>query len=151
MAKRRDNHDGSIRLRGKTWEGQVIVSGGKRVNVYGKSKTEVKSKIKEALAQAETDLQLTNPEITVKDWLEEWLNLYRSDIKRGTKDQCDTIITLHQRLETLYSKNLRRLIFKDKLLHHFQRPMQLRLYIMYLEYYIRHLISQSNCTTVHIT
>ena len=95
MAKRRDNHDGSIRLRGKTWEGQVIVSGGKRVNVYGKSKTEVKSKIKEALAQAETDLQLTNPEITVKDWLEEWLNLYRSDIKRGTKDQCDTIITLH--------------------------------------------------------
>ena len=95
MAKRRDNHDGSIRQRGKIWEGQVVVPGGKRVNVYGKSKVEVKAKIKDALAQAEIDLQLANPEMTVKDWLMEWLDLYRSDIKRGTRDQCDTIITLH--------------------------------------------------------
>ena len=96
MAKRRDNGDGNIRKRtNNTWEGRVFVAGCKRVYVYGKSKAEVKLKLKEALAQAEIDIKLTNPEITVKDWLTEWLDLYRNSIKRGSKAQCETIVELH--------------------------------------------------------
>ena len=96
MAKRRDNGDGSIRKRtNNTWEGRILVAGDKRVYVYGKNKAEVKQKIKEALAQAEIDIRLKNPEMTVKDWLSEWLDLYRSSIKRGSKAQCETIVSLH--------------------------------------------------------
>lgn len=96
MAKRRDNGDGNIRKRtNNTWEGRILVTGNKRVYVYGKSKAEVKLKLKEALAQAEIDIKLKNPEITVKDWLTEWLDLYRSSVKRGSKAQCETIVELH--------------------------------------------------------
>ena len=96
MAKRRDNGDGNIRKRtNNTWEGRILVTGNKRVYVYGKSKAEVKLKLKEALAQAEIDIKLKNPEITVKDWLTEWLDLYRSSVKRGSKAQCETIVELN--------------------------------------------------------
>ena len=92
---KRDNGDGSIRKRtNNTWEGQIFVASRKRY-VYGKSKAEVKQKIKEALAQAELDIRLKNPEMTMKDWLTEWLDLYRSSVKRGSKAQCETIVTLH--------------------------------------------------------
>ena len=95
MIKRRDNHDGSIKQRGNIWEGRVAVSGGARVCVYGKTKSEVKQKIKEALTKAKADSMLINPNMTVKNWLLDWIDLYRDDIKRGSKAQCDTIVNLH--------------------------------------------------------
>ncbi len=92
---KRDNGDGSIRKRtNNTWEGQIFVAN-KKQYVYGKSKPDVKQKIKYLIAQSEIDANLINPDITVKDWLTEWLDLYRSSVKRGSKAQCETIVTLH--------------------------------------------------------
>ena len=106
---KRDNGDGNIRKRAnKSWEGSILVPGGNRVYVYGKSKAEVKERIKEALKQANVNINLTNPEMTVKDWLTEWLDLYRSSVKRGSKAQCETIVALHliPRIGNIVLKNL---------------------------------------------
>ena len=82
MAKRRANGEGNIRKRKDgRWEGRYTAGydeDGKRVvkNVLGKTQAEVKNKLREAAAKAETVDVVSAGQYTLAQWLRRWLDEY---------------------------------------------------------------------------
>ena len=82
MAKRRANGEGNIRKRKDgRWEGRYTAGydeSGKRIirNVLGKTQADVKAKLKEVMAQAETLNVVKSEKYTLTQWLRCWLDNY---------------------------------------------------------------------------
>ena len=82
-AKRRNKGEGTIRKKGNSYEGRVTVEINgvkKQVSVSDKDKRVVIQKMAEARNDAANNSYITNSNITVKEWMKKWINIY----KRGT-------------------------------------------------------------------
>lgn len=83
--KRRDHGDGSIYQRSdKRWVASLSLPSGKRTSLYGKSKQEVKEKLKKALAQLEHGTFVTAPHESVETHMRHWLQVKKIQLKTGT-------------------------------------------------------------------
>ena len=82
-AKRRNKGEVTIRKKGNSYEGRVTVEINgvkKQVSVSDKDKRVVIQKMAEARNDAANNSYITNSNITVKEWMKKWINIY----KRGT-------------------------------------------------------------------
>lgn len=86
MAKRA-NGEGSIYQRksdGK-WVGSISLEDGKRKVFYGKTKTEVREKLNEAIYAQQKGMLSTGPNISIQEFLENWLdNIHKPTIRLST-------------------------------------------------------------------
>lgn len=89
-AKRRNNNEGSIRKRSNgLWEAQYIAGykpDGKpiRRSIYGKSKKEVKTRLRNTILQLERDEYVPPNRMTVGEWLDEWWLVYCLPSKKNS-------------------------------------------------------------------
>lgn len=102
MSARRGNNEGSIRKRNDgRWEAIYIAgykSDGqpKRRSIYGKSKKEVTTRLREILRQIDTGEYIEPNNIKVSDWLSEWWRVYCLPSKRqSTCTGYEATINLH--------------------------------------------------------
>ncbi|HEY8597481.1 MAG TPA: tyrosine-type recombinase/integrase [Thermomicrobiales bacterium] len=72
MLKRGANHGGTVYKRGTGYEGQVTIAGQRRT-FSGKTKTEVREKIRSAVSQAERGVLPPKEKLTVAVFLARWL------------------------------------------------------------------------------
>lgn len=94
MAKRA-NGEGNIKHRKDgTWEAHLIVNG-KRRSVYGKTQAEVVQKLKDLKSARDDGIDLDAAKMTVAQWLDIWMQEYRSGIKASTKATYAQDIRLH--------------------------------------------------------
>jgi len=83
MTKRRGHNEGSIRQRADgTWEARISLVGGVRKSLYGKTRTEVQAKLRSAQRDIDAGMSIDSGKITVRDYLEKWLN---SSVKPSVK------------------------------------------------------------------
>ena len=83
MGSRRDNGDGSIYKRADgRWEAKICING-KRRSFYGDSKAEVRKKLAQVQAEITTNDYLEETNMTVGQWLDEWLRDF-VDVKAST-------------------------------------------------------------------
>src|SRR6185437_13059970 len=86
MAKRA-NGEGSIYQRksdGK-WVGSISLADGGRKVFYGKTKTEVREKLNEALYEQQRGILPVGPNVTMQEYLENWLeNIHKPTIRLST-------------------------------------------------------------------
>jgi integrase len=83
MGRRRGNHEGSLRRRGGTWEGAIMLSG-RRYYVYAPTKAECRQKLL-ALLERHRRGQLTPPQkLTLQDFAERWLEGCRGRLRPKT-------------------------------------------------------------------
>lgn len=102
MAKR-GNGEGCIRQRkDKTWE--AIYTYGRNENgkpmrksVYGKTRTEVKTKLNLILAEIEKGEYVKPSELTCNEWFDRWLGKYLINAKESTKAQYELYLRLYVR------------------------------------------------------
>lgn len=131
MPKKQGNGGGSVFYDSKLklWRGQVTLGttfDGKliRKSVSGKNKTEIREKIKEILENS-SDISLKNNDITVKQWLEIWLENYSKpklsiNSYRGYKNVVDNYLTPHlghyrlKELTTIDIQKAYNIIFGDR-------------------------------------
>ncbi len=74
MAKRRGNHEGGLYQRKDgLWCAQVSL-GGRRLTKYGKSRMECRNWIKQTLAKIESGLTFEGTQITLAQYIENWLH-----------------------------------------------------------------------------
>lgn len=87
---RRNNHEGSIRQRPNgLWEGQFVA--GYRANnkpirrsLYGKTKQEVRTKLRDTIQQLERNEYIEPSRMTVGQWLDEWWKVYCLPLKKNS-------------------------------------------------------------------
>jgi integrase len=120
MANRRANGEGSKILRHQTrnlFYSKVTLSGGRRVDVYGKTKDEVKDRRHALLEQDRQGLILEPDQITLQAWLERWLEFKRPDIEDTTHAQYETRLRLYipESLKTTKLQAIKRSQVKDML------------------------------------
>jgi integrase len=83
MGRRRGNHEGSLRRRGGTWEGAIMLSG-RRYYVYAPTRAECRQKLL-ALLERHRRGQLTPPQrLTLQDFAERWLEGCRGRLRPKT-------------------------------------------------------------------
>jgi integrase len=86
MAKRA-NGEGSIYQRksdGK-WVGSISLTTGGRKVFYGKTKTEVREKLNEAIYEQQRGMLSVGPNVALKEYLEDWLeNIHKPTIRLST-------------------------------------------------------------------
>ena len=94
--KRRDNGDGSIYVRTDgRFVGSLRLPNGKRKDFYGKTKQEVKEKLKKAQTQVEQGALVTAKQQSVANYLEYWLTIKRPNIRASTVVSYRGIINNH--------------------------------------------------------
>lgn len=101
-ALRRGNNEGTVRQRSDgRWEALYIAgyqSDGKAIrrSIYGKSKKEVTTKLREVIQQIERDEYIAPQKITIAEWLTEWWNVYCLPSKKhSTCTGYESSINLH--------------------------------------------------------
>lgn len=88
--KRRNNNEGCIRKRSNgLWEAQYIAgykNDGRplRRSIYGKTKSEVMSKLRDTIMQLERDEYVAPNRLTVGEWLDEWWIVYCLPSKKNS-------------------------------------------------------------------
>ena len=98
MAKRRAAGEGMLRRRGKRWEARIVIGhaeDGKPIfhHISGKTQKEALAKLRQALDDYH-DVELSeDSRITLKEWLERWMEEYMSvSIRESTLKGCKTYI-----------------------------------------------------------
>ena len=91
MAKRRASGEGMLRRRGRRWEARIIIGhaeDGKPIfhHISGKTQKEALTKLRQALDDYR-DVDLTeDSRISLKEWLERWLDEYMSvSVRESTR------------------------------------------------------------------
>lgn len=86
MGKRRANGEGSIfKRKDGLWAAQYTDNTGKKRVLYGKTQQIAKDKLKEAIRQSDKGLLMDKNNITLVEWINEWLEVYaRPTIKKTT-------------------------------------------------------------------
>jgi len=96
VRKRRDNGDGSIYTRAdERFVGSLRLPNGKRKDFYGKTKQEVKEKLKKAQAQLEQGTLVTAKHQSVASYLEYWFTIKRPNVRASTVVSYRGIINNH--------------------------------------------------------
>ena len=97
MAKRRASGEGMLRRRGRRWEARIIIGhaeDGKPIfhHSAGKTQKEAVTKLRQALDDYR-DVDLTgDSRISLKEWLERWLDEYMSvSVRESTRRGYETI------------------------------------------------------------
>lgn len=94
--KRRDNGDGSIYRRADgRFVGSLRLPNNKRKDFYGKTKQEVREKLKKAQAQMEQGTLVTAKHQSVANHLEYWLTIKRPNVRASTVVSYRGIINNH--------------------------------------------------------
>ncbi len=95
MAKKRANGEGNIYKRDNgSWEARYTVNG-KRHSIYGKTQTEVRKKLTEALSQIDREEYIEDSGMTVSQWLTIWQRDYLGNVKQGTADNYELQVRLY--------------------------------------------------------
>jgi integrase len=122
MTKRRAKGDGSVyQKKDGRYTGEYTDANGKRRYVSGKSKADVKTKIRTALANKEVEI-VTGPEnLNVEKFMDRWLEVTKDTVKPNTWRPYEAITRLHikptlgkVKLEKLNALQLQSL-YRDKL------------------------------------
>jgi len=82
MAARRSNHEGSItRRKDGRWVARVTLEGGKRKNLYAKTRQEAAKLLTAALRDRDVGLPLVGERQTVSQYLDSWLDAIEHSVK----------------------------------------------------------------------
>ncbi|MBC8065832.1 MAG: site-specific integrase [Chlorobia bacterium] len=101
MAKKRGNNEGNINQRKDgRWEARITTGykDGKQIRkcIYGKTRQEVATKLSVALAQVQRGQTLPDESITVKAFLDSWLEgTAKARLRANTYNRYKQLITLH--------------------------------------------------------
>jgi integrase len=97
MAERRANGEGSKILLHKSgrYYSKVSLSSGRRVDVYGQTRDEVKNKRQALLERDRLGLMTAPDKITLGEWLEKWLGLMKPQLEDTTLAVYETRIRLY--------------------------------------------------------
>jgi len=95
MAKKRANGEGNIYKRENgTWEARYTANG-KRHSLCGKTQTEVRKKLTEALSQIDRDEYIEDTGLTVAQRLTIWQRDYLGNVKQGTAQNYELHVRLY--------------------------------------------------------
>lgn len=93
--KKRENGEGTIRLRDDgSWEGRYYFDG-KRHSVYGRTKTQVRERIAEIESDISNHIHVEDSGLTVDQWFDVWLKNHLPDAKKATLHKYDSMIRNH--------------------------------------------------------
>ena len=97
MAERRANGEGSKILLHKSgrYYSKVALSSGRRMDVYGQTRDEVKNKRHAPLERDRLGLMTAPDKITLGEWLEKWLGLMKPQLEDTTLAVYETRIRLY--------------------------------------------------------
>jgi integrase len=121
MSKKRGQGEGSIfRRKDGLWVAQVSVQG-KKISKYSKSQSVCRDWLRKTKAQVEDGLTFSGAQISVSEFLSEWLILNETSVRPKTSDQYKQIVRQHivpdlgmikmkdlnpRQIQALYSKKL---------------------------------------------
>jgi integrase len=96
VAKRRGNGEGSVYRRG---DGRVVDeyvdANGKRRYVSGKTKTEVKAKLRKLLADRDQGIAYDSENLTLGTYLLRWLEATKGSVRDRTWERHEQVVRLH--------------------------------------------------------
>jgi integrase len=96
MTKRRDKGEGSVyRRKDGRCVGEYEDANGKRRYVSGKTKTEVRAKLRKLLADRDEGIAYDSENITVGDYLDTWLGALESSLRDRTWRRHEQVVRLH--------------------------------------------------------
>ncbi len=97
MAKRRGHNEGTVRQRSDgRWEAMVSLPGGKRRSLYGKTRKEVQEKLRAALRDLDSGLDLTAGRQTVGQFMVQWLeDVARPKLRPSTLKSYESYVRVH--------------------------------------------------------
>ena len=92
---RRGKHEGSIfRRRNGTWTAQVSL-GGKRIAHGSTSRAECQQWVRKMLDQIDQGMTFEGRELTLGEYLREWILIKRNDVRAKTAFQYEKLIQLY--------------------------------------------------------
>lgn len=94
MAKRRGNHEGTIYKRGNSWAAQVSLEGRRLTKTFSSQK-ECQAWIRDMANRIDRGYSYSGSKLTVGEYLDIWLNNYRSSIRPKTLYQYKGIVNNH--------------------------------------------------------
>lgn len=96
MAKRRGNNEGCIAKRPDgRWHAYITLEGDKRKYFYGKTRSEVAGRLKEAQRQLDTGLQFLDERQTVEQYLDGWIETAKLQIRASTWRRYSDFVRVH--------------------------------------------------------
>lgn len=95
MPKRRSNQEGSLVLRKDgLWVGRISHEG-KRISVYGQTKEAARLKLRALQRKQEDNRPLTDSKILLKDYLAQWLESIRYQVRPKTLEDYESLVRLY--------------------------------------------------------
>ena len=96
MAKRRDKGEGSVyRRKDGRCVGEYEDANGKRRYVSGKTKAEVRTKLRRLLADRDEGVAYDSENLTVGDYLDRWLRALEGSVRQRTWQRHEEVVRLH--------------------------------------------------------
>jgi integrase len=96
MTKRRVKGEGSVYKRG---DGRIVGeyedANGKRRYISGKTKSEVKKKLRKLLADRDEGIAYDSEHLTVGDYLDRWLEAMKGSVRHRTWERHEQVVTVH--------------------------------------------------------
>jgi integrase len=86
VAKHKEREDGRIVQR--------ITVNGKKKDIYGRTPTELKNKVEEAMKLARLEVDISDKQ-TVDEWSDKWFKEYKSDVRHNTLQMYVSIYSSH--------------------------------------------------------
>ncbi len=96
MTKRRPKGEGSVYRRGDgRIVGEYVDANGKRRYVSGKTKTEVKVKLRRLLADRDAGIAYDSENLTVGAYLDKWLGAVKGSVRYRTWERHEQVVRVH--------------------------------------------------------
>ena len=96
MTKRRDKGEGSVyRRKDGRCVGEYEDANGKRRYVSGKTKTEVRAKLRKLLVDRDEGIAYDSENLTVGDYLDRWLSALEGSLRDRTWRRHEQVVRLH--------------------------------------------------------
>ena len=104
MAKRRGNGEGSVYRRGDgRVVGEWVDANGKRRYISGETRTGVKRRLRELLADRDRGIAYDSENLTVGDYLGRWLEAAKGSVRQRTWERHEQVVRLrHDRVVYLH-------------------------------------------------
>jgi integrase len=95
MAKRRGNNEGSVfQRKSGEWTAMVTIEG-KRLSKYFKTRREANDWKKKTLDQIDAGMSLAGAQVTVAEYLQDWLTTAKTTIRPKTYEQYFQVVNQH--------------------------------------------------------
>ena len=96
MAKRRANREGTIyRRQDGCWVASLMLPGGKRKSLYGKTRQAVAQKLTVALKAVQDGLPIASDQLTVERFLYDWLQSVQHSIRPSTHRRYEQLVRIY--------------------------------------------------------